>query len=716
MNLGTLSLPCSMWLFVVWWAGRCIANESLLNYNHAKLVAETSLVRILLLQIVMLKHCRSRQKPYLYSLKTKYGNTMKRVLIVAVFAVVMIPQTIVADFVSEDRAAQVARRILGDACDGMCRSRKYMSPAGRDTADKPAYYIFEADRGFAVIAGDDRVAPVLAYSHDNTLGDQLPCCMEAWLDAVGRHINRLRGSGAASTTETKSQWVMASGDSRPVVLMETAEWNQREPYNLQCPMIGQRNCLTGCVPTAYAIVMRYYQYPSYGYGTTVAYRSNQGAYVSAHDLTHGYAWTNMPMQVTLYSSEREKDAVSRLMADVGAALRADYGTKETSAPFRDDMMTRHFDYRGETRSLSDYTENSEDGYFTWVADMKKQLDREHPLIYMGFGGEGGHAFVIDGYADDGCYHVNWGWGGYSNGYFALDNLMGYDNSHACIFDFVPMSLDRDPAIYCEEEERLFPSLKYAVTSAPAGEAIHLVLLDDQHAADDVGRIGEDCDITLDLNGCKLMADSVMTVFNYGTLTVTDKQRGGALVNCEMVCLGDGDTRISGIRWENRNEHGGLSFFDKAQATIESSTILSNGLVIIQGCDDGTLTLVNTAVENTSNDGNAISLYDNVTAVMDGVLVRASAPLYVTTPNLRSLTGLFSKRVIDSQVPDGYLQSPNTDDVTSQIYPWRIDGQLTGALAPFSVSQRPHSYFSLSGVRSSVPFRGINIVNGRKIRY
>lgn len=641
---------------------------------------------------------------------------MKRVLIVAVFAVVMIPQTIVADFVSEDRAAQVARRILGDACDGMCRSRKYMSPAGRDTADKPAYYIFEADRGFAVIAGDDRMAPVLAYSHDNTLGDQLPCCMEAWLDAVGRHINRLRGSGAASTSETKSQWVMASGDSRPVVLMETAEWNQREPYNLQCPMIGQRNCLTGCVPTAYAIVMRYYQYPSYGYGTTVAYRSNQGAYVSAHDLTHGYAWTDMPMQVTLYSSEREKDAVSRLMADVGAALRADYGTKETSASFRDDMMTRHFDYRGETRILSDYTENGEDGYFTWVADMKKQLNREHPLIYMGFGGEGGHAFVIDGYADDGCYHVNWGWGGYSNGYFALDNLMGYDNSHACIFDFVPMSLDRDPAIYCEEEERLYPSLKYAVTSAPAGEAIHLVLLDDQPAADDVVRIGEDCDITLDLNGCKFMADSVMTVFNYGTLTVTDKQRGGALVNCEMVCLGDGDTRISGIRWENRNECGVLSLFDKAQATIESSTILSNGLGIIQGCDDGTLTLVNTAVENTGNDGNAISLYDNVTAVMDGVLVRAFAPLYVTTPNLRSLTGLFSKRVIDSQVPDGYLQSPNTDDVTSQIYPWRIDGQLTGALAPFSVSQRPHSYFSLSGVRSSVPFRGINIVNGRKIRY
>ena len=241
-----------------------------------------------------------------------------------------------------------------------------------------------------------------------------------------------------------------------------------------------------------------------------------------------------------------------------------------------------------------------------------------------------------------------------------------------------------------------------------------MLLDDQPAADDVFRIGEDCDITLDLNGCKLMADSVMTVFNYGTLTVTDKQRGGALVNCDMACLGGGDTRISGIRWENRNEHGGLFVLDKAQATIESSTILSNGLGIIQGCDDGTLTIVNTAVENTSNDGHAISLYDNVTAVMDGLLVRGFT--YVTTPNLRSLTGLFSTRVIDSQVPDGYLQSRNTDAVTSQIYPWRIDDQLTGAVAPFSVSQRPHSYFSLSGVRSSVPFRGINIVNGRKIRY
>ena len=84
----------------------------MLNYNPAKLVAEASLVRILLLQIVMLKHCRLRQKPYLYSLKTKNDNTMKRVLIVAVFTVVMIPQTIVADFVSEDRAAQVARRLL----------------------------------------------------------------------------------------------------------------------------------------------------------------------------------------------------------------------------------------------------------------------------------------------------------------------------------------------------------------------------------------------------------------------------------------------------------------------------------------------------------------------------------------------------------------------------------------------------------------------------
>ncbi|MGM9713192.1 MAG: C10 family peptidase, partial [Prevotella sp.] len=35
--------------------------------------------------------------------------------------------------------------------------------------------------------------------------------------------------------------------------------------------------------------------------------------------------------------------------------------------------------------------------------------------------DGGHAFIVDGYAER-KYHINWGWNGYCDGYFTLDKL------------------------------------------------------------------------------------------------------------------------------------------------------------------------------------------------------------------------------------------------------------------------------------------------------
>lgn len=291
----------------------------------------------------------------------------------------------------------------------------------------PTFYVFDnaSGPGFVIIAGDDAVMPVLGYSFENEFpeGTVLPPNLIAWLEGVRSEITAVRSGGIRPSDETRKAWSnLTSGN--PVVTLETALWNQQEPYNLLCPKINGQPTYTGCTATALAIIMRYHRWPERGTGTLPGYTTATYNYsVPAVTLGYEYEWDNMLMEYKAGYSDAEANAVATLMRDCGVLMESDYGPYGTSGTgaYSSDIpypLAMHMGYDKGAR----YVERGYYGAEEWYDVMKNELDNSRPILYTGYNSEGGHAFVLDGYTDDNYFSVNWGWGGMSNGYFLLDAL------------------------------------------------------------------------------------------------------------------------------------------------------------------------------------------------------------------------------------------------------------------------------------------------------
>ncbi len=301
--------------------------------------------------------------------------------------------------------------------------------------ETPTFYVFapETGKGFVVVSAEDAVTPILGYSFEDEAPEgELPCNLRLWFEATHNHISETRAEGTTATEETLQQWARASVGSS-VLLLETAKWAQESPYNQQCPMDGNNRSVTGCVSTATAIVMRYYQYPDRGTGVTDAYTtSSRGIYVDSRSLEHEYNWSVMPLEdMSGNYTDEQAYAVSTLMADIGYLLQADYTSDETGTTTsgkQNVKLYEHFDY-----SPSMYWLDCEEFYSKeWHDILKDEMNSHGPVIYSSFG----HMFILDGYTDDEYFHINWGWGGYSNGYFLLSDLEELEDNRA-LANFYP---------------------------------------------------------------------------------------------------------------------------------------------------------------------------------------------------------------------------------------------------------------------------------------
>lgn len=354
------------------------------------------------------------------------------------------PLGAVARVVDADRAARVAAAFLRLS---QTRGESSLHPVwnsgdrgdGTRAGEEALYYVFERGegRGFVVVAGDDRVRPVLAYSSQGAAPrpGNLPGGLVWWLDFVSAQIRRARQSGVEDAGVAR-QWAQTEM-GRVEVQLQTAEWNQGFPFNRQCPAVGSEHCLTGCGPTAAAIIMRYHQWPAKGRGVAEAYTTEKGMTVPARDLDHAYDWSHMPMGGSGYV-EVEAEAVSTLMADIGHAIGADYGLRETSAFVNPQILAEHFDYHPGIYWTwrRNFTEDR------WLGMLKNELDAGCPVLYSGQGTPFGHYFVFDGYAEGDYFHVNWGWGGYCNGFFTISamnpqNGYSFNEDQYAIFGFRP---------------------------------------------------------------------------------------------------------------------------------------------------------------------------------------------------------------------------------------------------------------------------------------
>ena len=325
-----------------------------------------------------------------------------------------------------------------------------------------AIYLYAAEGGgYVLVAADDAVRPILGYSATAVFDpDSLPPALQQWLQGYQTQIDRQRAVKrpypAAEEEWAALEQGLAPKDASDEVVepLIATRWDQDYPYNGYCPS----GTVTGCAATAQAQVMYFWQHPAFGKGSH-AYTHNRYGRQEADFAHTAYDWAGMPIQASMNSSDREKEAVATLMYHCGVSLEMGYGTAAqggSSAAGLTDMMD---DIPCINHSLRDYFYYDpsmhviEKNYgFTndqWRDTLMGELRLGHPIVYTGQGPAGGHGFVCDGYDERGYMHFNFGWSGIGDGYFPVDSITpgtggvgggsySFNNDNAALLGLVPL--------------------------------------------------------------------------------------------------------------------------------------------------------------------------------------------------------------------------------------------------------------------------------------
>ena len=306
------------------------------------------------------------------------------------------------------------------------------------------YYVFNVgETGFVILSGDDCVRPVIGYSDRGTFNpDDMAPALADYLEKtrLGIMAEAQRGQGNA---EVKADWALLEQCGRLVsrhggredeYLVETT-WNQNYPYNYFCPEDQSGpggHCYAGCVATAAAQVMKYWDHPLQGQGsyTYVPETNPQYGPQTANFGETTYDWENMPNSISASSPQVEIEAVAQLIYHVGVSVDMNYKPSGSGAVTGRlcETMPAYFFYTNQMANL--YRENyTHEAYMQLIMDA---IDMRWPMAHRG----GGHAYVLDGYNDNDMVHFNWGWSGSSDGWFNIDDH-GYTDSESVIYNYVP---------------------------------------------------------------------------------------------------------------------------------------------------------------------------------------------------------------------------------------------------------------------------------------
>lgn len=294
-----------------------------------------------------------------------------------------------------------------------------------ETEESCYYYVFNAGhaQGYVVVSGDDRTDAILGYADEGELNpDNMPDNMRAWLDSYADQIKWMDEHNYQPTAEARSE---ESNTKSPIAPLLTSIWNQSDPFNLLCPTSNNKHTVTGCVATAMAQVMYYHRQPQAATEAIPAYTTKTLRLSIAGLSSTTFDWEHMKDDYNNASSslsDASNRAVATLMQYCGVAIKMDYGLGENggSAAYTEDVPKALISYFGYDKDTK-FAYRNDYSYQEWVNLMYNELSRG-PVLYSGQSAGGGHAFVCDGYAEDDYFHINWGWGGNSNGYFKLSIL------------------------------------------------------------------------------------------------------------------------------------------------------------------------------------------------------------------------------------------------------------------------------------------------------
>ena len=307
-------------------------------------------------------------------------------------------------------------------------------PLGKDLgwAATSSFYIFSdsVNPSFVIVARDARQGDILGWSDTSPFPTtDLPEGLVDLLtlyDAAASVLCPPSSVLSSSSSVLRPQSSVLSPSS-PVPPLLRTRWGQGSPYNLHCPTIRGVRTVTGCVATAMAQILNYYGAPTRGRGIC-SYTDTISGDLRAFDYgSTTFDWAHMRDTYSGYYTDEEAAAVADLMYACGVGVHMDYGTGSSGA-YSEDVGYALREFFGYNTHVGWHSRDAYDDA-TWYALLDEELAAGRPVLYTGVRQMGddlaGHAFVIDGTDGDHHYHVNWGWSGSADGYFALGNLTPY---------------------------------------------------------------------------------------------------------------------------------------------------------------------------------------------------------------------------------------------------------------------------------------------------
>jgi hypothetical protein len=321
-----------------------------------------------------------------------------------------------------------------------------MAETVKTSTGAAALYLYRTNNTMFILPADDSVTPLLGYVDVPAVDGAKPDQLQWLLGEYAREIAYLQAQANSADTDDDSDnsTTTADADDRdPIAPMVTAQWNQSTPYNNQCPIVDGSRSLTGCAATAAAQIMYYHKYPERGTGS-ISYSWDDDDYSASMNFEEqAFDWDNMLDRYTVGYTDEQADAVAYLMKACGHSMQMEYSPSVSNAM---DVLSHYglrtyFNYNSKSRLLQRNFYTLDD----WENMLYENLSVVGPVFYTGNDLVSGHAFVCDGYASNGYFHFNWGWGGSYDGYFQLGalrpqgqglggNAGGFDFSQSAIFN------------------------------------------------------------------------------------------------------------------------------------------------------------------------------------------------------------------------------------------------------------------------------------------
>ena len=296
--------------------------------------------------------------------------------------------------------------------------------------NRDEYYVFNdnANGGYIIISGEERMPEVLAYSHDGNFdADNIPCNMRAWLEEYAEQVAYLRMHPEAKVTRRTAP------ERRNISPLLTCWFNQGRYYNDKCPVINDEHCQTGCVATAMAQILHYFKWPKQTLAVIPAYKTKTYEIDMPAQPITTIDWDNILNQYQDGEeySEEQINAISTLMLLCGTSIKMDYSPTNSGATFisAKDAFLRYFGFCNTFMTIERNKYEPDE----WEQVIYEEVRYRRPVLYSARMGEMGHTFVLDGY-ENGYFHVNWGWGG-AYSYVLMTDVEGWqglDSGHSAM--------------------------------------------------------------------------------------------------------------------------------------------------------------------------------------------------------------------------------------------------------------------------------------------